>query len=124
MIIGIGCDIVEHKITKKLNWESDVKMLSRIFSDNEMSLYSMKKDLKFLSGRFSVKEAVVKCLGTGMRDGISLTDIHVLKSNVGKPILELSGYVKELSESMGIKKWFVSITHSTTYSMAMVIAES
>lgn len=124
MVIGIGCDIVEHKITRELNWETDETLLNWIFSEKELDIYQSKKDIKFLSGRFAVKEAVLKCLGTGMRDGISLTDIHVLKSSAGVPILELTGAVKEISQSIGISNWFVSITHSSEYSMAVVVAES
>lgn len=123
MVIGIGCDIVEHKITKGLNWDSDETVLNRIFSQKELEIYRSKKDIKFLSGRFAVKEAVLKCLGTGMRDGLSLCDIHVLKSGSGLPMLKLTGTVKEISDSTGISNWFVSITHATEYSMAVVVAE-
>jgi holo-[acyl-carrier protein] synthase len=124
MVIGIGCDIVEHKITKGLNWDTDETVLNWIFSQKELEIYHSKKDIKFLSGRFAVKEAVLKCLGTGMRNGISLTDIHVLKSSAGVPTLELTGAVKEISESLRISNWFVSISHSAEYSMAVVVAES
>lgn len=124
MIIGIGCDIVEHETSKSLNWGSDISILNRIFSKREIEIYSLKKELKFLSGRFAVKEAVLKCLGTGMQDGVSLTDIQVLQSPDGKPVLELFGEIKRISDKMGISFWHISITHSNTHSMAFALAES
>jgi holo-[acyl-carrier protein] synthase len=124
MVIGIGCDLVEHDITKKLKWQTDEKIRSRIFSDTEIDLCPLKKHIEFLSGRFAVKEAVVKCLGTGMKEGISLTDIQVLKSNRGLPVILLSGQVKEISDRLGIHNWLVTISHASKYSIAFVVAES
>ena len=124
MIIGIGCDIVDHEISKNLNWDSDVSILTRIFSQREIEIYSLKKEVKFLFGRFAGKEAVMKCLGTGMQDGIALCDIQILQSAEGKPILELCGTVKKISDELGINQWHLSITHSSRYSLAFVTAEN
>lgn len=123
MIIGIGCDIVDHEVSKKLNWGTDFSVLQRIFSKRELYILS-SKELKFLSGRFAAKEAVVKCLGKGMYDGIALSDIHILQTEDSCPLIELSGEVKNLSERLKINRWHVSITHCSQYSMAYVIAES
>lgn len=121
--MGIGCDLVSHEMTENLNWGSDAIVLRRIFSLRELELYDIQKNLKFLSGRFAAKEAVVKCLGTGMADGIALNEIHILQSQLGKPEIELTGEVKKLAKQLGINFWQVSISHSTTHSVAFVIAE-
>ncbi|MGH9990610.1 MAG: holo-ACP synthase [Nitrososphaera sp.] len=123
MIVGIGCDLVDHDVTNDLGWASDSQMLLRLFSQKEIDIYNTKRTIKFLAGRFAAKEAVLKCLGTGMHDGISLTDIEILQLENGKPLLEVSGKVKEISDQIGINAWHVSITHSKTYSSAFVIAE-
>lgn len=123
MIKGIGCDIVEHAITAKLKWESDIDLLRRIFSEKELVIYESKKSIKFLCGRFAAKEAVVKCLGTGMQDGISLSDIQILQGETGKAEIELLGKIKNISDEFHINLWHISITHSTSFSMAFVIAE-
>jgi holo-[acyl-carrier protein] synthase len=123
MIIGIGCDMTNFNIAKKLNWESDEKLMSRVFSARELEIYYKQDKLTYLTGRFAAKEAVLKCLGTGMYDGISLNNIEILQLENGKPIIELSGEIKKISNDLGIKKWFVSISHSTKSSMAYVIAE-
>lgn len=123
MIIGIGCDIVEHEMTKKLNWETDQTALERIFSPKELNIFSEKKGIRFLAGRFAVKEAVLKCLGTGMYDGLSLLDIQTHEGELGKPELEITGEIKELSDRLGINLWYISISHSQMFSFAVAIAE-
>ncbi|HEV7332539.1 MAG TPA: holo-ACP synthase [Flavisolibacter sp.] len=124
MVIGIGCDIVEHAITETLQWQSDKSVQGRIFSPGELSLYDSSKAIKFLAGRFAAKEAVLKCVGLGMQDGISLTDIQITSDYAGKPIIELSGHIKKVADEMGIGSWHITITHSSTCSIAFVIAES
>lgn len=124
MIIGIGCDIVEHEITRKRSWDSKTSAQKRVFTQAELNLYSSQKKLAFLSGRFAAKEAILKCIGTGMQDGIALTDIEILQDQSGKPVIELHGKVKIISDSMSISAWHISITHSKDHSIAFVIAES
>jgi len=124
MIIGMGCDIVEHKRTKALKWDIDKTVQQRIFSAEEMKLYKTEKAIRFLSGRFAAKEAVLKCIGTGMIDTISLKDIKILSDNLGKPVVKLAGSIKKISNTRGIKLWHISITHSSSNSVAFVIAES
>ena len=123
MIIGIGCDIVEHDTTKKLKWDSKLSSQKRVFSLKEIEIYQTKRKIEFLSGRFAAKEAVLKCLGTGMQDGLALTDIHVLQLESGAPMIELCGQVKAIADTLGIIFWHISITHSATYSIAYVVAE-
>lgn len=124
MIIGVGCDLVEHKLTKQLNWNLNEPALKRIFSPKELALFEGEKTIKFLAGRFAAKEAVLKCIGSGMEDGISLPDIEILREKDGKPEIRIGGDVKNLSDRMGINSWNLSISHSRTHSLAFVIAQS
>ncbi|HMK16846.1 MAG TPA: holo-ACP synthase [Chitinophagaceae bacterium] len=123
MIIGIGCDVVDHNITKLIGWETDSELLERFLSQSELEQFQINKTIKFLASRYAVKEAVLKSLGTGMQDGISLKDIEVLQSEEGKPGIKLNGEVKRISDELGIKSWYVTITHTKSYSLAFVIAE-
>lgn len=123
MIIGIGSDIVEHDVTEKLQWSSDLTLLKRIFSSQELELYRAEPSIKFLSARFAVKEAVLKCLGVGMEEGLALTEIQTLNDKNGKPQVELTGEVKRLADEKNIQTWHVSITHTQTSSLAFIIAE-
>lgn len=126
MIVGIGCDVVDHKSAKLMKWETDIGFLKRVLSSAEIRLFDSytRKKIRFVSGRFAGKEAVLKCLGIGMQDGISLTDIKIVQSSKGKPVVKLSGEVKRIANVLKISTWHISITHSSTSSIAFAIAEN
>jgi holo-[acyl-carrier protein] synthase len=124
MIVGIGCDVVEHNITQSLHWASNLRRRQRIFSVEELELSTAYNTDRFISGRFAAKEAVLKCLGTGMKDGISLKDIQVLQTEAGKPIIQIKGKIEKIARRLGIASWHISISHTTNSSTAFVIAES
>lgn len=125
MIIGIGSDIVQHSMnTKFLEGKAGIHFANRVLSISEIDIYHQDHSGKFIAGRFAGKEAVLKCLGTGMQEGISLKDISILKLANGRPTIELSGSIKIIAKDLGIEKWHISISHSPTHSIAFVIAES
>ena len=124
MIISVGCDVMEHQTIKDLDWETDKDVRERIFSMSELGIYDQVKELRFLAGRFAVKEAIVKCLQCGMIDGISLTDIQTLQATNGQPLLQLTGEAKNVADRMNINNWHISITHSSNYTIAFVVAEN
>lgn len=123
MIINTGCDIVEHQLTEELGWLTDRDSLNRIFSKNEIKLFDSENMINFLTGRFAAKEAILKCLGTGMQDGLSLKEIEVMKSKTGKPFVILHGEVKKIADILGINRWHITITHSRLISISFVVAE-
>jgi holo-[acyl-carrier protein] synthase len=75
------------------------------------------------AARFAAKEAVLKALGTGLREGIDWQDIEVLRDAAGAPSLEISGAAAVLAATRGIRRWFVSLSHAGGMAMASVIAE-
>ena len=125
MILGIGSDIVQHdKNSKLLSWDTDSNFAQRILSDQELAIfYNHHSKDNFIAGRFAAKEAVLKCLATGMKDGISLKDIDIANSESGQPNVQLSGEVKRLCENVGINKWYITISHSEDFTVAFAIAE-
>ena len=125
MIIGIGSDIVDAKVnSKSLSGLAGQRFLHRILSEEELTLYHVHKGEQFVAGRFAAKEAVLKCLGTGMQDGISLKDISIDRSDTGQPVVQLKGLVKLIAEDLGINKWHISISHSPRCTIAYVVAEA
>lgn len=124
MIVAIGTDIVDHKMAVKLNWKEKPDLLKRIFTEHELRIFYDSKSIQFLYGRFAAKEAILKCLGTGMVDGLAMIDIQVTRGHEGQPIVDLVGMASEIAAGKKITKWQISISHSESCSMAFVIAES
>ncbi|WP_342084856.1 holo-ACP synthase [Dyadobacter sp. OTU695] len=123
MIIGVGCDIVEHEATRSLGWSINLNARKRVFSCRELALSSGTHSDLFLSGRFAGKEAILKCLGTGLIDGVALKDLEILQNKQGKPFIHIGGEAARIAEKLGIVKWHISISHATGFSTAFVLAE-
>jgi len=120
-ILGIGIDIVEVERIKEGITKRET-FLNRIYSENEIKL-SERGKFRFeeLAGRFAVKEAVLKAIKTGWRQGVTYKDIIVLNEPSGAPYVILSGKAQKLTESLGVKNIFVSISHTKKLAIGMAI---
>lgn len=123
-LIGIGIDLVD-LASFKLMYGADDTDLTRVFSDDEIS-YAGHDDGRFmyLAARFAAKEAALKALGCGLQDGISFTDITVLKLASGAPQLQLCGGALHEAHRLGINGWMLSLTHLETAAGAVAVAFS
>ena len=75
-----------------------------------------------MAGNFAGKEAFSKAIGTGIR-GFQLEEVEILRDELGKPHIALSGAAKKIADEMGISGLYISISHSKHYAVAQVIAE-
>ena len=78
----------------------------------------------FLAKRFAAKEALVKALGTGFREGIQMRDIEVGHTPQGKPEFCLRGGALTQYERLGVTSSHLSISDEVSYAVAFVILES
>ena len=124
MIFGTGIDIIEvDRIKNSIQKYSD-RFKKKIFTQKEIDYcHSQADPAKHFAARFTVKEAVLKCFGTGMTGGILWKDIEVDKQELGQPVLNLYGNGKELFNQLKLKHIHISITHDKNYAVAHAIAE-
>jgi len=122
-IIGIGTDLARSERFRKF-LDPGNKVLERIFSEEERS-YSLKKrdPVPHLAARFAAKEAFLKALGTGLRDGLAWQQVCVVLDPLGCPSLKLSGRAVELMTSRGARKAHLNYSHDGDYAVATVILE-
>ncbi len=125
MIIGLGVDIAEVERVRGAIERHGETFLRRIYTPEERA-YCEKFRNKYerYAGRFAVKEAAMKALGTGWRRGIRWTDIEVTRQKGGRPSLELRGAARQIAEELGVKHIAVSITHTANQAFAQVIFEA
>lgn len=94
------------------------RFLRRIYTPAEREYCLACKDpLPRLAGRFAVKEAVFKLLGTGWRGGLEWTDIETLPDPLGRPLVALTGKTAELAAALGITHVLASISHAGEYAL-------
>ena len=124
MILGTGLDIVEVARIADLAARHGERFLNRVYTPREQE-YCLDKAARdqHLAGRFAVKEAVFKALGTGWAEGINWRQIEVLPGPLGAPAVALSGAAAERLRSMGGRGIHVSITHVAGLAAASAIVE-
>lgn len=122
MIAGIGIDLVKIKRIQEAVQRWDKRFLNRVFTPLEQRYCFARLDpYPHLAGRFGVKEAVFKALGTGWRKGVRWTEIEVLNDPQGKPVASVTGGVKQRMADLGVTEIHVSISHDTDYAIAQVV---
>src|SRR5712675_1534100 len=124
MIIGMGIDVEEVERVRGAMERQGERFLKRIFTEKERAYCEQFKDkYERYAGRFAVKEATMKALGTGWSRGVRWVDIEVVREISGKPTLELKGEARKIADKLGVKHIAVTITHTAGQAMAMVVFE-
>lgn len=118
MIIGVGTDLIEiDRVSKACEKEH---FMLRCYTQKEIECFNKK--YAELAGNFAVKEAVAKSFGTGFR-GFKLSDIEVLRDELGKPFVNLYNEAEKKAGELGIHKIHVSITNTFKYAQAFAVSE-
>jgi holo-[acyl-carrier protein] synthase len=124
MIYGIGTDIVDISRFQRYVDDNNAALLRRIFTEQERSACGVNRNsASRYAARFAAKEAFLKALGTGLRDGLSWQDMEVVNNEQGKPDLHLTGRALELYNEKNINRVFLSLSHDAGCAIALVVLE-
>lgn len=124
MIVGLGIDLVEIERIKNIYLRHKDRFAKRILTPAEQAYVLRHADPSArLAGRWAVKEAALKALGTGLAEGIRWVDVEVLPDALGKPILTLHGKALLRAKALEAGIFHCTITHSDSMAMAQVILE-
>jgi holo-[acyl-carrier protein] synthase len=127
MIVSIGVDLIEvERIQKALeDSHSGTRFRNRVFTEREIQYCEKKHRGRYESyaGRFAAKEAVMKALGRGWGSKVSWIEIEVARAQSGKPDIVLHGKTALFADTLGIRRWVLSITHTQAHGLAYVIAQ-
>lgn len=124
MIFGIGTDIIQvPRIEQKLVGTDGLKQA--IFTSREITYCESRGNSpQHFAARFAAKEAFLKAMGTGWRDGYRFDEIEILNDELGKPKAVPHGKVKRFCEENGISRIHVSLSHLQDLAKAVVILET
>lgn len=125
MIVGMGIDIAEVERIQAAIEKRGAAFLKRIYTPKEAAYCErFKNKYERYAGRFAVKEAAMKALGTGWQQGVRWVDLEVVREKSGRPTLAISGEAGKIAARLGVKNIAVSITHTAEQALALVIFES
>lgn len=119
-MIASGVDIIViDRVEKAVNRSNTFR--NRVFTPQEQAYCDDRADC--LAGRWAIKEAVAKALGTGVGD-VSWLEIEVVCDERGKPELQLSGAAAALSAEKNLHHWSISIAHDGGLAIGFAVATS
>ncbi len=124
MVLGVGTDMIEIERVEESIERYGERFLARVFTPEEIAYCQQKRNsAESFAARFAAKEAGAKALGTGISRGVSWKEIEVRRVMGERPTLHWSGRAAERAEAMGIHSVELSLTHSRTVAMAMVMVQ-
>lgn len=124
MIIGLGIDLVD---LAEFQAEVDQKreaLLNRLFTVGERDYCSSQPNpYQNFAARFAAKEAAMKAFGTGWINAADWHDIEIIREPSGRPALVFKRELLDMSKKAGLKSAFLSLAHTPTNCIAVVILE-
>ena len=115
MIVGHGIDIEELASIQEAVERKD-SFAQRVLTDKEMERFTNlkgRRQIEYLAGRWSAKEAFSKAMGTGIGK-LGFQDLEVLNNERGAPYF---------SQAPFSGKVWLSISHTDQFVTASVILE-
>lgn len=124
MIVSIGIDIIEVRRIREV-LERTPRFVERVFTATERAYCESRGAVaaQHYAARFAAKEAMLKALQTGWRDGIAWQDVEIASRDNGAPYLILHGRVQKLFAESGATAAHLSLSHTSEHAIAEVILE-
>ena len=122
-IVGIGTDIVECLRIGRMVEQHGELFLKRVYTEREVRYcQARKRAVEHFAGRWAAKEAIIKCLGTGWRNGLCWTDMEIRNDPDGRPRVHVCGAAKERAQALRVSDILLSISHCRAYATAYAVA--
>ena len=124
MVIGTGIDIVNIERIGKMMARWGNLFLGRLFTEKEIVWCQQRtRPPECFATRFAAKEAFLKAIGSGLRNGIQWKDIEVENDSFGKPLFSFHRKAKEILGTQRIKRALLTLSHERPFAVAQVILE-
>jgi holo-[acyl-carrier protein] synthase len=123
-IIGIGADLVEISRFSEAGEKYGGRFFRRLFTTKEIAYCESRgRPSEHYAARFAAKEAALKALGLGWSGGVTWVDVEVIRGEQGPPTIKFKGIAKKRAEVLGVRRSFLSLSHSRNLAQASVVLE-
>lgn len=121
-VMGIGTDLIECERVRGLYTRHAARFLEKVYTPAERTYcLQMRDPVPYLAARFAAKEAVAKCVGTGIGADLGWHSIEVIKGPRGEPGIELDAKGKALIAALGASRIVISLAHTENYGHAVAL---
>jgi holo-[acyl-carrier protein] synthase len=126
VIVGLGVDAVDIARVDQLLTRHPTRAVARLFTPSEASYAASRPDpIRHYAARLAAKEAAYKALaGNELARAIGWREIEVVAGHDGSPTLRLHGRAARRAAEVGATRVWVSLTHSDSSAVAVVIVEA
>jgi holo-[acyl-carrier protein] synthase len=126
MIVALGMDLARIDRIDEVLARRGARFTARVFTEGEQAYCERRgsRRAQHYAGRFAVKEAVMKVLGTGWARGVRWRDIEVVRAPGAAPSVVLHGRAGEIAAGRGIVRIHVTITHDAGIAAAVAVGEA
>jgi holo-[acyl-carrier protein] synthase len=119
MHLQTGVDLIELERISNVIQRHGARFLKRVFTPDELA--EVGQNVASLAVRFAAKEATAKALRTGIGD-VGWQEIEILRGPARQPRLILHGRAANLAEELDLETWSLSLSHTKTHAIALVVA--
>lgn len=117
----VGVDLVE-VAAFQARFDDRDDLLTETFSEGELAYCrAQRRPWTHLAARFAAREAALKALGTGLTGAMSWRDVEVTRNLAGAPGLAFHGATAEAVARAGFVSGTVSLSHTETHAIAVVV---
>ncbi|HEU4458651.1 MAG TPA: holo-ACP synthase [Methylibium sp.] len=129
MIYGIGSDLCDVRRIEAALGRRGERFAERVLGPTELAVWRARRarvplrGLRYLSTRFSAKEAFSKAIGLGLHAPMSWRACEVVNAPSGKPTIALHGELARWFEARRLRA-HVTLTDEGDYAAAFVVVEA
>lgn len=121
-IVGVGVDAVDVPRMREVLARTPT-FRTRTFTEGERADADKRRDpSERYAARFAAKEAVMKSLGLGL-GAFGFYDVETVLLESGQPQLVIRNAAARLATAAGVERFHLSLTHTETVAIAIVVAE-
>ncbi|SFN24263.1 holo-[acyl-carrier protein] synthase [Izhakiella capsodis] len=118
----IGTDIVELSRIARAIENGKTDFLDRVYTwEEKIKINTDDPNYERAAGFWAAKEAAVKAVGYGFREGIKFHDIEITHDTYGCPSFNFSGRLKKLMAEKGLTNHSLTLSHCQTHAIAVVV---
>lgn len=121
-LFGVGTDLVEVARIERAYERWGERLVSHLFMEAELEEFRRtRRPVRYMAMRFAAKEALVKALGTGFRQGMWLRDVGCCQHSSGKPFPLFSDKAEQLRAERGAGQAEISLTDEAGLIVAFAV---
>ncbi len=126
MIVGVGFDLVEIARVEQMLVRKEQRALDRLFTKHEQEYaLARARPAMHLAARLAAKEASFKALtGSDEAKLIGWREAEVQRGSEGPPVLVFTGRAEARATVLGVRRVFLTLSHTDSIAGAVVVLES